>query len=141
LLLVSLVGAITGFLTYNFHPAQIFLGDSGSLLIGFLLAVTAITGRQKGATTLALGVPLLIFALPIAEAMITIVRRLILGQRHGRPGVVTRVRSLSEVFRADRAHIHHRLLDRGLSQTSVVLLLYGLAIGFSVLALVTMQVP
>ena len=66
LLLVSLVGAIAGFFAYNFHPPKIFLGDCGSLLVGFLLAVTAIMGQQKDATTLAVAVPLLIFALPIS---------------------------------------------------------------------------
>lgn len=141
LLLVSLVGAIAGFLAYNFHPAKIFLGDSGSLLAGFLLAVTAITGQQKGATTLAVGVPLLIFALPIADTSITIARRLLAGQRNGGPGLVARIRGLSEVFRADRSHIHHRLLDRGLSHRRTVLLLYALAVAFSALALLTMQVP
>ena len=68
MLLIALLGAVLGFLVYNFHPAKIFMGDSGSLLAGFLLAVTAITGHQKGATTLAVGVPLLIFALPLADA-------------------------------------------------------------------------
>ena len=68
MLLAALVGAAIGFLVFNFAPASIFLGDSGSLLFGFLLATTAIAGWQKGATALATGVPLLIFALPIADA-------------------------------------------------------------------------
>lgn len=141
MLLVSLVGAIVGFIAHNFHPARIFLGDSGSLLVGFLLAVTAVTGQQKGATTLAVGVPLLIFALPMADTSIAVVRRLVIGQRHRGTGVVARIRGLSEVFRADRLHIHHRLLDRGLSHRNVVLLLYAVAVVFSALALFTMQVP
>lgn len=139
LLLVSLTGAIAGFVAYNFHPARIFLGDSGSLLIGFLLAVTAITGQQKSATTLALGVPLLIFALPIAEAFFTVVRRLAAGQRHAQPGWRNRTQGLTELFKADRAHIHHRLIDRGLSHRRTVLVLYALAAAFSALALLTMQ--
>ncbi len=141
LLLVSLAGAIAGFLAYNFHPARIFLGDSGSLLAGFLLAVTAITGQQKGATTLAVGVPLLIFLLPLADTTFTVVRRFVAGQRHSGVSVGTRLHGLSGVFTADRRHLHHRLMDRGLSQRRTVLLLYALAIACSTVALITMQVP
>ena len=141
LLLVSLAGAIVGFLAYNFHPAKIFLGDSGSLLAGFLLAVTAVTGRQKGATTLAVGVPLLIFLLPIADMFLAVVRRVIAGQREGATGWAGRVRGLSTVFKADRRHLHHRLVDRGLSHRRTVLVLYACAVLFSALALVTMQIP
>ena len=75
MLLSALVGAALGFLVYNFAPASIFLGDGGSLVFGFVLATTAITGWQKGATALAAGVPLLIFALPIADAASALLRR------------------------------------------------------------------
>ena len=75
MLLAAFVGAALGFLVFNFAPASIFLGDSGSLVVGFLLAATAIAGWQKGATALAAGVPLLIFALPIADARTTLIRR------------------------------------------------------------------
>jgi UDP-GlcNAc:undecaprenyl-phosphate GlcNAc-1-phosphate transferase len=120
LVLLALLGAAVGFLPYNFNPATIFLGDSGSLLFGFVLAVTAITGSQKGATALAVAVPLLIFALPIVEALSSAIRRLAQG-RH--------------IFSADRQHIHHQLLAMGLSHRSTVLLLYGLSLGLSLLAL------
>ena len=141
LLLVSLVGAIVGFVTYNFHPQKIFLGDCGSLLVGYLLAVTAIMGQQKDATTLAVAVPLVIFALPIADTSITIVRRLAGGRSIGGTGLISHVRRLSDIFRADRSHIHHRLLDLRLSHRRTVLVLYALAVAFSGLALLTMQVP
>jgi UDP-GlcNAc:undecaprenyl-phosphate GlcNAc-1-phosphate transferase len=141
LLLVSLVGAITGFIAYNLHPARLFLGDSGSLLVGFLLAVTAITGQQKSATTLAVGVPLLIFALPIADTLLTVTRRILSGQRRGPTGTVSPLSGLSEIFRADQLHIHHRLLDLGLSHRGTVLLFHVLAVILSTVALVTMQVP
>jgi UDP-GlcNAc:undecaprenyl-phosphate GlcNAc-1-phosphate transferase len=140
MLLIALVGAIAGFVAYNFHPARIFLGDSGSLLVGFLLGVTAITGQQKGATTLAIGVPLLIFALPIAETSLTVLRRVVAGQRNGGPGVVAHLRGLSQIFQADRAHLHHRLLDGGLSHRRTVVLLYVVAMVLSGIALATMQV-
>ena len=77
MLLAAFVGAMLGFLVYNFEPASIFLGDSGSLVAGFLLAATAIAGWQKGATALASAVPLLIFALPLADAASTLVRRML----------------------------------------------------------------
>lgn len=140
LLLVAFVGAVVGFLPYNLNPAEVFLGDSGSLLCGFLLAVTAISGRQKGATALAVVVPLLIFALPIAETVISAVRRFVKGQR--RPGltILGRVRALAHIVHADQGHLHHRLIALGLSHRRAVLLLYGLALLCSALALLTMQV-
>jgi UDP-GlcNAc:undecaprenyl-phosphate GlcNAc-1-phosphate transferase len=139
--LVALVGAIVGFLAYNLHPARIFLGDSGSLLAGFLLSVTAITGHQKGATTLAAGVPLLIFALPLAETAATVLRRVVAGQRGAVPGLSSRLRALGEVFSPDSDHLHHRLSRAGMSPDESVFLLYFLACLFSAAALLTMQAP
>jgi UDP-GlcNAc:undecaprenyl-phosphate GlcNAc-1-phosphate transferase len=142
LLLVAFVGAVIGFLPYNFNPAEVFLGDSGSLLCGFLLAVTAIAGRQKGATALAVGVPLIIFALPIADTFFSVVRRM--GGTVGAGGGLRpwqRVRLLSNILVADQGHIHHRLIATGLSHRRTVLMLYAFAILCSVLALVTMQLP
>ena len=92
MLLTAMVGAALGFLVYNFPPASIFLGDGGSLLFGFVLATTAITGWQKGATALAAGVPLMIFALPIADAMTTLARRLL---RRDRQATASRLRRSS----------------------------------------------
>jgi UDP-GlcNAc:undecaprenyl-phosphate/decaprenyl-phosphate GlcNAc-1-phosphate transferase len=128
LLLLALVGALCGFLPYNFNPATIFLGDSGSLVVGYVLAVTAITGWQKGATALAVAVPLLIFALPISETVLSIVRR-------------TRGLGLRHVFAADQRHLHYRLIGLGLSHRAAVLLLYGVSLTLALLALATMQLP
>ncbi|BCS35508.1 putative undecaprenyl-phosphate N-acetylglucosaminyl 1-phosphate transferase [Luteitalea sp. TBR-22] len=140
-LLVALVGATVGFLAYNLHPARIFLGDAGSLLAGFLLSVTAITGQQKGATTLAAGVPLLIFALPIADTGLAILRRVVLGQRDSAPGMRSRLRALGRVVRPDSDHLHHRLRKAGLPPTQTVIVLYLLACLFSATALYFMEVP
>ncbi len=140
-LLVALLGATLGFLIYNLPPARIYLGDSGSLLAGFLLAVTAVTGRQKGATTLAVGVPLLIFAVPLLETATTILRRVIAGQRRAAPGLSGRTRALSRVFAADAGHLHHRLARTGLTPQAAVLLFYGFAFALSAIALLTMQTP
>lgn len=141
LLLIAFVGAVAGFLPYNFNPAEVFLGDSGSLLCGYLLGVTAIAGRQKEATALAVGVPLLVFALPIADTAFAIVRRLGGGQQGDGLSLRDRLRALSRVLAGDQAHIHHRLIAAGFSHRRAVLALYALALGCSVLALLSMEVP
>lgn len=136
MLLAALVGAMLGFLVYNFEPASIFLGDSGSLVAGFLLATTAIAGWQKGATALASAVPLLIFALPIADAASTLLRRATARPANGRSlrGV------MHHIVEPDREHIHHRLLALGWSARRTVILLYGVTALLSILALATAQV-
>jgi UDP-GlcNAc:undecaprenyl-phosphate/decaprenyl-phosphate GlcNAc-1-phosphate transferase len=133
MLLAALVGAALGFLVYNFAPASIFLGDGGSLLFGFVLATTAITGWQKGATALAAGVPLLIFALPLADTLSALLRR----ARRGGSGRITVGGLLARIAEPDREHIHHRLLALGWSTRRIVLLLYGLTIVLSAIALMT----
>ncbi len=138
MLLTALVGASVGFLVFNFAPASIFLGDSGSLMIGFLLATTAIAGWQKGATALATAVPLMIFALPIADVVTTIVRRG-LARPTARPASIpAAVRHLVE---PDRQHIHHRLLALGWSPRRTVLILYVVTAILSLLAFFTAQTP
>jgi UDP-GlcNAc:undecaprenyl-phosphate GlcNAc-1-phosphate transferase len=134
--LVALVGALVGFLPFNFHPATIFLGDSGSLLAGFVLAVTAITGWQKGATALAVGIPLLIFALPIVDTAGAILRR-VAGPAPGTPDSSL----VARLIRPDRQHIHHLLMSRGLSHRAAVLVLYAVALCLSAVALLTMERP
>ncbi len=134
-------GCDEGFLVYNLHPARIFLGDSGSLLAGFLLAVTAITGQQKGATTLAAGVPLLIFALPILETVTTAVRRLVVGQRDAGPGLLD---ARARWRRSSRPTAAISTIDspsRRCPPRVTVLVLYAMACGFSAIALLTMEVP
>ena len=117
---IALAGAILGFLRFNFNPATIFLGDSGSLLIGFLLSALALKGAQKAPTIVAIAIPIVSFGLPILETVLSIVRRLI----GGRP-----------VFTADREHIHHKLLQHGMSHRQVVILLYGVSAVFAMLSL------
>jgi UDP-GlcNAc:undecaprenyl-phosphate GlcNAc-1-phosphate transferase len=117
---IALAGAILGFLRFNFNPATIFLGDSGSLFIGFLLSALALKGAQKAPTIVAIAIPVVSFGLPILETSLSIVRRLI----SGRP-----------VFTADREHIHHKLLQHGMTHRQVVILLYGVSAIFALLSL------
>ena len=116
-----LAGALLGFLRYNAPPASIFLGDSGSLLTGFLLGSYAIVWSQKCATLLGLTAPVMAFAVPLLDVALAVARRFLRG---------------TPIFGADRGHIHHRLLDSGLSRTRAILLLYAagaLAATFSLL--------
>ena len=136
MILAAVVGAAIGFLVFNFEPASIFLGDSGSLLCGFLLAATAITGWQKGATALATGVPLMIFALPIADSALALMRRALARPSNGRSIRAT----LRQIAEPDREHIHHRMLAMGWSVRRTVLVLYGITAILSVLALATADV-
>ena len=117
---IALAGAILGFLRFNFNPATIFLGDSGSLFIGFMLSALALAGSQKAPTMVAVAIPIVSFGLPIVDVVIAVVRRFL----SGRP-----------LFRADSDHIHHKLLKLGFSQRQVVLILYGISALLSVLSL------
>ncbi|TKS58702.1 MAG: undecaprenyl-phosphate alpha-N-acetylglucosaminyl 1-phosphate transferase [Nitrospira sp.] len=140
MLLVILLGALLGFLRYNFNPARIFLGDSGSLVVGYVLAVTAIIGSQKGATALAVVVPLLVFGLPILDTLLSMVRRFVAGLRVVQPYKASfkeRVLAAKRMFEADQGHIHHRLLAIGVSHRNAVLTMYAVALGLSGMALLS----
>ena len=117
---IALAGATLGFLRFNFNPATIFLGDCGSLFIGFMLSALALRGAQKAPTIIAVAIPVVSFGLPILETTLSVLRRLI----SGRP-----------VFTADREHIHHKLLQLGLSHRQVVILLYAVSAVFALLSL------
>jgi UDP-GlcNAc:undecaprenyl-phosphate GlcNAc-1-phosphate transferase len=116
---VPLAGALFGFLRYNFNPASIFLGDGGSLTIGFLLGCYSALWSQKVVTVLGLAAPAMVLAVPLLDTGIAIVRRYVLGQ---------------PIFGADRRHIHHMLLDRGFSPRQAVWWLYGAGAVGAVLA-------
>ena len=120
LISVTLAGSILGFLRFNFNPATVFLGDSGSLFIGFILSALALAGAQKAPTFVAVAIPVVSFGLPILETSLSILRRLI----SGRP-----------IFTADREHIHHKLLEMGMSHRQVVIVLYAVSALFAMLSL------
>ena len=141
---VALSGALLGFLRYNFNPARIFLGDSGSMFLGFVLAVISVRGSQKGPTVVAVLLPLLVLGLPLMDTGVAIIRRIyrvgvrasLLEQGRGR----YILRNFHHVFLPDRAHIHHRLLDVGLSHRNAVLTLYVVALIFAAAAFVLVAV-
>jgi UDP-GlcNAc:undecaprenyl-phosphate GlcNAc-1-phosphate transferase len=124
ILAITLAGALLAFLRFNFAPATIFLGDSGSLFLGFILASLAIHTSQKSSTLLAIVVPFVAFGLPLMDTSLTVLRRFLCG----RP-----------LFHADRDHIHHRLLQNRLTLKVVVLGLYGLGALFSLGSLLILQ--
>lgn len=110
---IPLAGALLAFLFYNFNPATVFLGDSGSLTIGFLIGCFGVMWNQKTTTVVGLVIPLLAVLIPLLEVALSVARRGLKGQ---------------PLFAADRGHIHHRLLDRGLSVRRVAFTVYGAAL-------------
>jgi UDP-GlcNAc:undecaprenyl-phosphate GlcNAc-1-phosphate transferase len=135
---VALVGSLFGFLRYNFVPAQIFLGDSGSMFLGFSIAVISIHGNQKNVAAVAVFAPLLIMGYPILDTGMAIARRLnsVRSDATGRGGVRYMARNAYRVFLPDRGHLHHRLLEAGMSHRGAVLSLYACALALAAAALV-----
>ncbi len=119
-LAAAVCGACLGFLPWNFHPAKIFMGDAGSLPLGFLLASMSITGVMKTAAALALVFPLIVLLVPILDTSFVILKRLKYGQ---------------SVTAADRNHLHHRMLRVGYSQRQAALVLYGWCLVLAAFAL------
>ena len=109
---VILSASIIGFLKYNFHPAKIFMGDSGSLFLGYMLAGLSVIGLTKGAAVISVFVPILILGIPIFDTLYAIVRRFINNQ---------------PILEADKGHLHHRLLAIGLSHRQTVVAIYGIS--------------
>jgi UDP-GlcNAc:undecaprenyl-phosphate GlcNAc-1-phosphate transferase len=112
LCMAALAGSLASFLVFNFNPASIFMGDSGSLFLGYVLAVSSVRTSQKSSAALSLLVPIVVLALPICDTLLAMARRGV----SGRP-----------MFSGDKEHIHHRLLALGLSHRRVVLLLYAVS--------------
>lgn len=120
-LLGALGGACLGFLPYNRNPARIFMGDTGALLLGYVLATSSVLGLFKMYTIVTFAVPLLALALPLSDTLFAVVRRLCQGK---------------SPLRADRGHIHHRLLALGLTQKQAVAVLYAISVIFGLAAVV-----
>ena len=119
-IMAALAGSALGFLKYNFHPAKIFMGDTGSLFIGSIFAIASVVGGLKTTTTVAMVIPFLIMGLPIFDTAWAIVRR---ASNH------------QPIFKPDKGHIHHRLLALGLTQVQAVLIIYSINILLGLIAL------
>jgi len=119
---VAMIGSVVGFLMYNFHPAVMFLGDSGSLLLGYMIAILAWTGSLKSHATVALLIPVLALGLPIMDTLLAILRR---------------ISRRLPVSRADREHIHHKLLAMGFTHREAVVVLYAACLTLAAAALAT----
>lgn len=114
-----LVAAIVGFLPYNYHPAIIYLGDTGALFIGFMIGVLSLQGL-KNSTAVAVVTPMIILGVPITDTVVAIIRRSLSGQK---------------IYEADRMHLHHRLLSMGLTHRGTVLVIYAISFIFSLTSL------
>jgi len=110
-LMLALLGSVTGFLFFNFYPAKIFMGDCGSMFLGFMIGAGSVVCQTKTHTLVGLAVPLLAMGVPILDTGFAFIRRRVLERR--------------SVFSADRKHLHHRLLDLGLHQRTVVITIYA----------------
>jgi UDP-GlcNAc:undecaprenyl-phosphate GlcNAc-1-phosphate transferase len=119
-------GASLGFLRHNFYPARIFMGDSGALLLGFVLATVSVQGLLKTAATVALFFPLLVLAVPIVDTTFVVARRLKHGER---------------VFEGDQAHLHHRFLRRGFTQPQATVTIWVWCLSLAAAALGTRFLP
>jgi UDP-GlcNAc:undecaprenyl-phosphate GlcNAc-1-phosphate transferase len=105
----ALAGSTLGFLPFNFNPAKIFMGETGSAFLGFTLGVISIQGTLKSYTAISIAIPLLVLGLPLFDTLFAIIRRIITGK---------------PIMQADRGHLHHKLIDMGLSQRQSVVIMY-----------------
>ncbi len=119
-LAVILIGASLAFLKHNFHPATVFLGDAGSMFLGYAIGVTSLYGAMKSATLVTFVIIILALGVPVFDTIQVI---------------ITRLKAGSPIYQADRRHVHHRLLSNGLTQKQAVIVIYAMGIGFSILSL------
>lgn len=124
ILIAALAGALVGFLPFNFTPARTFIGDTGSNFLGYALAIISILGSAKTYTAAVIVLPLIVLGLPIFDTLMAIIRRVIKGK------------SIKAIFKADKGHLHHKLVARGYSQKQAVLILYGIAAIFGIFAVI-----
>jgi len=127
IIITALTGALTGFIPFNFSPAKTFIGDTGSNFLGFALAVVSILGVAKTYTAFVIVAPVIILALPIFDTLFAIFRRIIQGK------------SLKAVFKADKKHLHHKIMDKGYTQKQAVFILYGISMAFGLFAIVLLD--
>ena len=127
LVITSLIGALVGFLPFNFAPAKTFIGDTGSNFLGFILSIVSILGLAKTYTAVVIALPMLVLGLPIFDVTWAIIRRFIKGK------------SIKAIFQADKGHLHHRLVSKGFSQKQAVLVLYTISAALGIFAIIILE--
>ena len=127
ILITALAGSLVGFLPYNFNPAKTFMGDTGSNFLGFSLSIISILGLAKTYTAIVLIAPLIVFALPLFDTAFAIIRR------------IFKTKSLKGVFKADKEHMHHKLMKKGYTQKQAVFMLYGISATFGMFAIILLE--
>ncbi len=127
LMITSLIGALVGFLPFNFSPAKTFIGDTGSNFLGYILSIVSILGAAKTYTAVVIALPMLVLGLPIFDVVWAIIRRIIKGK------------SIKAIFMADKGHLHHRLIARGFSQKQAVLVMYAMSAALGLFAIILLD--
>lgn len=127
LLITALAGSVLGFLPFNFNPAKTFIGDTGSNFLGFALSIISILGVAKTYTAIVLIAPLIIFAFPLFDTISAIFRRIV------------KTKSISGVFKADKEHLHHKIMKKGYTQKQAVFMLYGLSATCGMFAIILLE--
>ena len=127
ILITALAGAIVGFLPYNFNPAKTFIGDVGSNFMGYAISIISILGVAKTYTAIVIIAPIIVLALPIFDTLWAIVRRIV------------KTKSIKGVFKADKGHLHHRLMAKGYTQRQAVLILYGVTATLGMIAIILLD--
>ena len=127
LMITSLIGALVGFLPFNFSPAKTFIGDTGSNFLGYILSIVSILGVAKTYTAVVIALPMLVLGLPIFDVVWAIIRRIVKGK------------SIKAIFKADKGHLHHRLLARGFSQKQAVLVMYAMSAALGLFAIILLE--
>lgn len=126
-MVTALIGALVGFLPFNFAPAKTYIGDTGSNFLGFMLAIISILGVAKTYTLAVIVLPILVLGLPILDVIWAIFRRIKKGK------------SLKAIFSADKEHVHHKLVKRGFTQKQAVLILYGASAVLGMFAIILLE--
>lgn len=127
LMITSLIGALVGFLPFNFSPAKTFIGDTGSNFLGYVLSIVSILGVAKTYTAVVIALPMLVLGLPIFDVIWAIIRRMVKGK------------SIKAIFKADKGHLHHRLLAKGFSQKQAVLVMYAMSAALGLFAIILLE--
>lgn len=127
ILVTALAGAILGFLPFNFNPAKTFLGDTGSNFLGFTLSIISILGMAKTYTAIVIVAPLLVFAFPLLDTGLAIIRRLV------------KTKSVKGIFKADKEHLHHKIMKKGYTQKQAVFIIYAFSAAVGMFAIILLE--